>query len=330
VRWKTNRKLLFLLYFLLICVSPISSAFHARYDLPEPYLKWEREYLKDFPEVEALMDTMIIMAARHVQDPSQDVLHNRVCAALAHRMATDMKLPRAERKIAIVTDLLHNISKEDRLLVLTDAKTLKQAVNMVARLRRAGYLKQSPEFARDEGLLAHPSVGGNLSLIHHITGAITAGEILETVGGYTNRDIERVQAAILGHSTGYWYFRKSIGDAVKRPDAWRAVYPEPEGNAARIAHDADLISQFEAESVVPDGSKWRVLAAKRWGARGAVEEAHVVHYVFQRLFDEARTAPGKALAREEWQKIQPALIKLMGLAPNADPIKALGVPKAFQ
>ena len=108
------------------------------------------------------------------------------------------------------------------------------------------------------------------------------------------------------------------------------MYPEPEEDIAKIAHDADLISQFEAESVVPAGSKWRVLAAKRWGAKGPVEEAHVVYYVFQRLFDEARTEQGKALARAEWGKIQPELVKLMNLKPGTDPVKALGVPKAFQ
>lgn len=82
--------------------------------------------------------------------------------------------------------------------------------------------------------------------------------------------------------------------------------------------------------MVPDGSKWRVLAAKRWGAKGATEEAHVVYYVFQRLFDEARTDIGRALARQEWDKIRPQLVKLMGLEPTADPVKVLGVPKAFQ
>jgi hypothetical protein len=72
-----------------------------------------------------------------------------------------------------------------------------------------------------------------------------------------------------------------------------------------------------------------LLAAKRWDAQGQVEEAHAVYYVFQRLFDEARTEPGKALAQQEWSRIKPELIKLMGLKPAADPIQAM-VPKAFQ
>lgn len=297
--------------------------------LPQPYLDWERQYLKEFPDLQRLMDVMIETSARQLKDPSQDILHNRVCSALARRMATDMKLSRSDRKLAIATDLLHNISKEERTLVLTDAKVLKRASDIVARLRKERHLTRSPEFWRDPSIFGNKAVGGNLSLIHHITGAITAGDIL-TSQGYSDRDTLRVQSAIVAHSTGYWYFRKSIDDAIKQADAWRMAYPEPETDLAKIAHDADLISQFEAESVVPEGSKWRTLAAKRWGAKGAVEESHLVYYVFQRLFDEARTESGKALARQEWRKIQPELIKLMGLKPDADPLKVLGVPRAFQ
>jgi hypothetical protein len=245
-------------------------------------------------------------------------------------MASDMKLGRGDRRLVIVADLLHNISKEERPLVMTDAAVLQQASAMVARLREHGLLGRSPAFWNDPAVFARPVIGANLSLIHHITGAITAGDILSSLKGYSARDIARVQDAIVAHSTGYWYFRKSVDDGLKQPDAWRKVYPEPEGNLARIAHDADLISQFEPESVVPDGAKWRVLAAKRWGARGAREEAHVVYYVFQRLFDEARTDAGKALARQEWDKIRPQLLKLMGLEAGADPVKVLGVPRAFQ
>jgi hypothetical protein len=301
-----------------------------KFALPQPYLNWENQYLKEFPELQRLMDVMVETSTRQLKDPSQDILHNRVCSALAHRMATDMKLRSADRKLAIVTDLLHNISKEERPMVLTDAKVLKQASDLVARLRKEKQLTGSPAFWTDPALFSNKAIGANLSLIHHVTGAITAGEILNSIKGYSARDIARVQTAILGHSTGYWYFRKSVDDAAKQPEAWRKVYPEPESDIAKIAHDGDLISQFEPESVVPEGSKWRVLAAKRWGAKGTVEEAHVVYYVFQRLFEEARTEAGKALARQEWNKIQPALINLMDLKTGADPIKVLGVPKAFQ
>lgn len=309
---------------------PVRAAAQDKFDLPQPYLGWERAYLADFPDLQKLTDVMIATSTRQLKDPSQDVLHNRVCAALAQRMAMDMKLPAVDRRLAIAADLLHNISKEERPQVYTDAKVLGETRDVVAALRSKGHLKASPAFWTDEALLAKPAVGGNLSLIHHLTGAVTAGNVLREAGGYSADEIARVQAAIIGHSTGYWYFRKSVDDAVNQPEAWRKVYPEPEEDIARIAHDADLISQFEAESVVPDGSKWRVLAAKRWGARGTVEEAHVVYYVFSRLYDEARTESGKALAMNEWGRIRPQLVALMGLAPGEDPIAKLGVPKAFR
>ncbi|MBE0603067.1 MAG: hypothetical protein IH611_05495, partial [Deltaproteobacteria bacterium] len=89
-------------------------------------------------------------------------------------------------------------------------------------------------------------------------------------------------------------------------------------------------SQFVYESVVPDGSKWRVLAQKRWKAQDTKEEGHIVYYVFFRLFEEAKTEKGKELAKEQWEKIRPELVKLMGLKPGEDPIKVLGVPKIFQ
>jgi hypothetical protein len=325
-----KRITLIIIAFLLQLPTGGWTASQDKFGLPQPYLNWEQQYLKDFPDLQRLMDVMVETSTRQLKDPSQDILHNRVCSALAQRMATDMKLRAADRKLVIATDLLHNISKEERPMVLTDAKILKQASDLVARLRREKQLTGSPAFWSDAAIFSNKAVGANLSLIHHITGAITAGEILGSIKGYSARDVGRIQAAIIGHSTGYWYFRKSIDDATKQPDAWRKVYPEPESDIAKIAHDADLISQFEAESVVPAGSKWRVLAAKRWGATGAVEEAHVVYYVFQRLFEEARTDSGKALARQEWNKIRPELVKLMDLKPGTDPIKALGVPKVFQ
>ena len=325
-----KRTTLIIIAFLLQLPTGGWAASQDKFGLPQPYLNWEQQYLKDFPDLQRLMDVMVETSTRQLKDPSQDILHNRVCSALAQRMATDMKLRKADRKLAIATDLLHNISKEERPMVLTDPKFLGQASELVARLRKEKLLTGSPAFWTDTAILSNKAIGANLSLIHHMTGAITAGEILSSIKGYSARDVGRVQAAIVGHSTGYWYFRKSIDDATKQPDAWRKVYPEPEGDIAKIAHDADLISQFEAESVVPAGSKWRVLAAKRWGANGTVEEAHVVYYVFQRLFEEARTDSGKSLARQEWNKIRPELVKLMDLKPDADPIKALGVPKAFQ
>lgn len=314
----------------LLFAATAGAASQDRFELPQPYLDWERSYLNDFPELQRVMDRMVEASVRQMKDPSQDILHNRVCSALAYKMASDLKLKREEQKLAVLTDLLHNISKEEMPLVLTDANVLGQVSQLMARLKQAGHLTKSPEFWTDENIFRNPLVGANRALIHHITGALMAGEMLQALGGYSERDVARMQAAVVGHSTGYWYFRQSVDDITRTKDAWRKVYPEPEEDIAKIAHDADLISQFEFQSVVPEGSKWRVIAAKRWGAKNPVEEAHIVYYVFSRLFEEARTEAGKTLAREEWLKIRPELVKLMGLKPDEDPVTAFGVPKVFR
>jgi len=298
-----------------------------KYGLPEPYLAWEKAYLKEFPELQGLMDIMIDTTVKQLKDPEADILHNRVCSALACEMAK--KLSKAERKLAVATDILHNISKEDKAAVLTNPEMLAKATGMVSKLKKAGYFKNSPGFWGDEAVLKNPKVGGNLALIHHITGALTAGEIAAREK-FSAKDIDMIQVAILEHSTGYWYFRDSVDQAAGRKGAWKVIYPEPENEIAKIAHDADLISQFVYESVVPDGSKWRVLAQKRWKAKDTKEEGHIVYYVFFRLYEEAKTEKGKELAKKDWEKIRPELVKLMGLKPDQDPIKVLGVPKIFQ
>jgi hypothetical protein len=274
------------------------------------------------------MDTMISTTVVQLTAPEADILHNRVCSALAYEMAK--KLSKKERMIAVAADIIHNISKEDKGAVLTNPEVFSKASDMVSRLKKAGYFKSSPGFWSDDALLKNPKVGGNLGLIHHISGALTAGDIAGKAGGFSGKDIEIIQVAILEHSTGYWYFRASGDDAAGRKGAWQVVYPEPENEIARIAHDADLISQFVPESVVPDGSKWRELAKKRWKAKDTREEAHIVYYVFFRLFEEAKTDKGRELAKEKWEQIRPELVKLMGLKPDQDPIKVLGVPKIFQ
>jgi hypothetical protein len=297
------------------------------YALPEPYLAQEKAYLKEFPELQGLMDVMIATTVAQLKDPEADILHNRVCSALAYEMAA--KLSKPERKLAVVTDILHNISKEDKAAVLTDPEMLAKATAMVSKLRLAGYFKSSAGFWDDRAVLENPKVGGNLGLIHHITGALTAGEIAAKQA-FSEKDIQMIQVAVLEHSTGYWYFRDSVDAGAGRKGAWQVVYPEPENEIAKIAHDADLISQFVYESVVPDGSKWRELAKKRWKASDTKEEAHIVYYVFFRLFEEAKTARGKELAKEQWEKIRPELVKLMGLKPGDDPVNVLGVPTIFK
>jgi len=298
-----------------------------KYALPEPYLAWEKTYLKEFPELQGLMDVMIATAVQQLKDPTSDILHNRVCSALAYEMAKPLSKP--DRKLAIGADILHNISKEDKAALLTNPEVYGKATEMVSKLKKAGYFKTSPGFWGDEALLKNPKVGGNLALVHHITGALTSGEIAAREK-FSAKDIDMIQVAVLEHSTGYWYFRDSVDQAAGRKGAWQVIYPEPENEIARIAHDADLISQFVYESVVPEGSKWRVLAQKRWKAKDTKEEAQIVYYVFFRLYEEAKTEKGKELAKEQWEKIRPELVKLMGLKPGEDPIKVLGVPKIFQ
>lgn len=300
------------------------------YDLAEPYLGWEQSYLRGHPALQKIMDTMVQTTARQLKEPEQDILHNRICAALVYHMAVAQGLSKDDQNLAVAGDLLHNISKEEKAAVLTAAESLAQASQMVMRLKAAGYLANSPHFWSDATVFANPKIGDNRALIHHITGAQMAGKMMVQSGEFSNKQVEKVQVAVLEHSTGYWYFRASINDVLGSAEAWRNVYPDPENDLSKLIHDADLISQFAPESVAPEGSKWRILAQKRWGAQSAAEEGQIVYYVFLRLFEEAKTDAGKRMAREKWDIIAPELVKLMNLAPGADPLAVLGVPKAFK
>ncbi len=299
-----------------------------KFSLPEPYLGWEKSYLKEFPDLQKFLEVMITTTAAQLQNPSEDILHNRVCSALAYEMSKD--LPPEKRKLAIATDILHNVAKEEKTAVLTDPQVFKKTTEMVTELKKAGYFRSSRDFWGDAQVLLNPKVGANRGLIHHITGALTAGQIAKQIGGFSEKEIQEMQAAVIEHSTGYWYFRDSVDQAAGKKGAWHSVYPEPASDISKIAHDADLISQFVPESVVPDGSKWRGLAKKRWGAKNTKEEGQIVYYVFFRLYEEAKTTQGKKMASEKWEKIRPELLKLMNLEPNQDPIKVLGVPAVFQ
>lgn len=317
-----------LVFGMLTMADTVIAGAQDRFGLPEPYLGWEKSYLKEFPDLQKFLETMITTTAAQLQNPSEDILHNRVCSALAYEMSKE--LSPQKRKLAIATDILHNIAKEEKSAVLTDPQVFKQATEMVTELKKAGYFRSSPEFWGDAQILLNMKVGGNRALIHHITGALKAGQIAKQIGGISDKEIQEMQAAIIEHSTGYWYFRDSVDKAIGKKGAWQAVFPEPASDISKIAHDADLISQFVPESVVPEGSKWRELAKKRWGAKSTKEEGHIVYYVFFRLFEEAKTKKGKEMAREKWEKIRPELIKLMNLEPGQDPIKVLGVPAVFQ
>ena len=327
---KTLGRIWVVLFSCLLFAFPAFAATQDKYELPEPYMSLERQYLKAFPELQKVMNVMIEKTAQQLKNPEQDILHNRVCSALVYKMAVDNKLSTKYQKLAIAGDLLHNISKEDKKDVLTDPVILNQADLMVSRLKKAGYFRNSPNFWKDKSVFAQPKIGNNLSLIHHITGALRVGQLLTETGGFSKKEIELVQVGVIEHSTGYWYFRDSINDAMGSSDAWENVYPAPENDLAKIIHDADLVSQFVPESVVPEGSKWRVLASKRWKAKSAQEEAHIVYYVFKLLYDEAKTETGKRLTQEKWDQIAPELVKLMDLQPGDNPIAILGVPAIFQ
>lgn len=317
------------LMFCAVISQPAFSASQDKYNLPEPFLGMEKSYLSEAPDLQKVLDVMIATSERQLKDPSQDILHNRLCAAFVYKMAMDQKMPPTEKRQALAGDLLHNIAKEEKEAVLTNPAELLKARSMVADLRKAGYFKNSPHFWGDEQVLTNPKIGDNRALIHNITGAVMAGELLNQIGGFSKQQIETIEAAIAEHSTGYWYFRASIDEAAGKKGAWENVYPEPENDIAKFTHDADLISQFVPDSVVPEGSKWRTLAQKRWGAKTPQEEGHIVYYVFQRLFDEAKTPSGKEMARERWDIIAPALVKLSGLKEGEDPTKVLGVPAVF-
>ncbi len=324
-----------IIFFIILCVTllvsaPVFAASQDKYSLPEPYINWESAYLQKFPELQRIMDAMLEMTAKQLKKPEQDILHNRICSALVYKMALDHNLSSDQQRLAVAGDLLHNISKEDNDAVLTDLIQFKQADLMVTTLKGSGFFKESPAFWRDRTVFANPEIGNNRGLIHHIISAVTTEQILKGIGGFSEKDIQLLQVGILQHSTGYWYFRSSVDEVTGKSGAWASVYPAPDSILAKLIHDADLISQFVPESVAPEGSKWRVLAQKRWGAKTVREEGHIVYYVFKRLYDEAKTEAGKRMVREKWEQIAPALVQLMGLEPDQDPIKVLGVPKVFE
>lgn len=313
----------------VMTTSPVFAAAQDQFSLPEEFLTTETEYLKEFPELQKIMDVMIDTAKEQLENPEQEILHNRVCTALVYQMTSNGELSDADRRLALAGDLLHNIAKEDQDAVLTDPAQLAQANQLITELKQAGYFSQAPGFWNDESILTNPKVGKNRGLIHHITGAMEVGALLKQIGGFTPEEIQKVQAAVAEHSTGYWYFRGSVDNAADREGAWETVFPEPESDIAKYVHDADLVSQFVPESVIPDGAKWRELAKNRWGATTPQEEGHIVYYVFMRLYEEAKTESGKELVLERWNQIVPALVNLMGLEEGQDPIKKLGVPAVF-
>lgn len=276
-------------------------------ELSEPYRDWEAAYLAACPGLEAVMQRMLAITAGQLADPAQDILHNRLCAGLVWHMGREMGLGAQALRLALIADLLHNIHKEEPSAVLAVQDVLVRSSAMVERLRAAGYFRASPAFWQRPGLFENPKIGANRALVHHVTSALEAERLMLELGGFTRADIDQVQAAILAHSTGYHYLREAVDAETRAPGAWQALFPEPESAAEVLAHDADLVSQFVPETVLPQDSKWRRLARGRWGARGATEEARIIAGILARLKDEARSVLGRRLAAEHWHALQDPL-----------------------
>jgi len=221
-------------------VGAVWGASQDKFDLPEPYLGWEKAYLKNFPQLQEVMEAMINMTSKQLAKPQEDILHNRVCSALAYRMARE--LPKETQKLTIAADLLHNISKEEKDAVLTSLNIFENCGQMIVELKKKGYFRASPKFWTDEKIIKNPKVGGNRALIHHITGAWMAGEMIGKMGGSSREEIDKLKVAIIEHSTGYWYFRSSVDAAAGAKEAWQVVFPEPANEISKIAHDADLLN----------------------------------------------------------------------------------------
>lgn len=294
----------------------------------EPYRGWETACLAEHLDLRGLMAHTIRTAQARLRDPEADILHARICAALAYDLARH--LPAGARRLVVAAALLHDNAKGDAEAPLTDPEVFRRTRDAITYLKAAGHFADSPVFWKDEAALRHPGVGGDRTLIHHLTGVPGADRILHELGGFSEAEIRSVQAAVAAHSTGYWYFRESVDRIVDRPMAWQEIYPVPGGDIARIVHDADLVSQLALDMVLPEGSKWRSLARTRWRAGTGREEGHILYYVFWRFFREVESREGMALLCEQWEQIRPALLTLMGLGADRDPLETLGVPMAFR
>ncbi|MCJ7785265.1 MAG: hypothetical protein MUP41_15135, partial [Desulfobacterales bacterium] len=74
---------------MLIMANTTIAGTQDRFDLPEPYLSWEKSYLEEFPDLQKFLEIMITTTATQLQNPSEDILHNRVCSALAYEMSKE-------------------------------------------------------------------------------------------------------------------------------------------------------------------------------------------------------------------------------------------------
>jgi hypothetical protein len=86
------------------------------------------------------------------------------------------------QKLATAADIVHNIAKEDKNAILSNPALFADLAALVDRLKASGKLSDSPEFFSDTSILLNPKIGNNHGLIHHLTGSLSAGQILRTMG----------------------------------------------------------------------------------------------------------------------------------------------------
>ena len=60
----------------ILMTVPVFAASQDHYELPEPYLAWEKAYLPEFPELQPVMDVMLEKTAQQLEKPEQDRLHH--------------------------------------------------------------------------------------------------------------------------------------------------------------------------------------------------------------------------------------------------------------
>ena len=106
--------------------------------------------------------------------------------------------------------------------MLTNPKVFGEIGTTVAGLKKSAHFKSSLRFWGDEAVPKNPKVGGNRALVHHLTSALTAGEIMKALGGFVPKDIDRMQPVSLGDATIPWAVR-SAGRQCQRAPADRVL-----------------------------------------------------------------------------------------------------------
>jgi hypothetical protein len=102
-----------------------------------------------FRGAQMLMGEMIRITLGQLKDAEQDILHNRLCAALAYRIAVERQSPPAIQKLAVAADVVHNIAKEDKNAILSNPALFADLTETKARTRgvrrRSGCMTKNPK-----------------------------------------------------------------------------------------------------------------------------------------------------------------------------------------